>query len=675
MSASVTATWQVAASIASGAWTDTTHWSTASVPGAGTIVDIPSVSAAPWTITVAGAQSVAAVTLDPTTALQVPGGNLTLLVGSGAALAATGNLLAYQSAVEVDGGTITVGGESDLDGTAASLQGGALWQAGRFDLGYFNVSSLLVQASTLQVTSRLYVGADSYSPLGGEGTGSLNLTQGGLVTATTLDVVNGSAVTVDATSAIVIGSSADSVAGALVVTASNAASVGAAELYTNVVVDGTLDVADAPSVRAAIGGYLSGTGTVSIAAGDTLAVASSINGFSGTISMEGGTLDLGGLAWGSGQTAHYNAATGIVSVGTDAVNVGKGLSPSLFSASADGGTGTELTEATCYAAGTRIATEAGEVAVEMLQVGDLVRTAGGRLAPVRWVGRMDINLTRLPNPATAAPVCIGAGAFAPGLPRRDLLVSPDHAMFIDGVLVQARKLLNDATIRQRTDLRAVTYVHVELDRHDLLLAEGVPAESYLDTGNRWHFGANARLALPRFDLDPEAAALAAFAERGCAELVLRGPRAEAAHARLLARAQSLGWTLTNDPDLRIEGERFRPMAVDAAQNCVRALLPQGTRQVRLMSRTWVPEAVDAASGDGRRLGVPVGVMLDGAWPNPASFGTGWYAAQGDAAWRWTDGAATLALPDTGRALVLTLLFARVGARYWLDAPPAAARAA
>ena len=81
---------------------------------------------------------------------------------------------------------------------------------------------------------------------------------------------------------------------------------------------------------------------------------------------------------------------------------------------------------------------------------------------------------------------VGEGAFAPGVPARDLLLSLDHALAIDGVLIPIRQLVNGTSIK-REPVTEITYWHIELDAHDVVLAEGLPAETYLDTGNRAAF--------------------------------------------------------------------------------------------------------------------------------------------------------------------------------------------
>ncbi len=143
--------------------------------------------------------------------------------------------------------------------------------------------------------------------------------------------------------------------------------------------------------------------------------------------------------------------------------------------------------AICFMPGTGIATPDGSLAVEALAIGDLVTTADGGIARVRWIGRQTIA-TRFADPARTLPIRIHAGALGENLPIRDLLVSPDHALALHGVLIQAGALVNVTTItREHNVPDTFTYFHVELDSHDLILAEGVPAETFLDTADRLAF--------------------------------------------------------------------------------------------------------------------------------------------------------------------------------------------
>ena len=143
--------------------------------------------------------------------------------------------------------------------------------------------------------------------------------------------------------------------------------------------------------------------------------------------------------------------------------------------------------AACYAIGTRILTARGEVPVEELAVGDRALTVlGQELSPIRWIGHRALDLRRHPAPELVRPVRVRADAFGPARPARDLCVSPGHALHVDGVLIQAERLVNGISVVQEAWDR-VTYWHVELERHDVLLAEGLPTESYLDTGNRAAF--------------------------------------------------------------------------------------------------------------------------------------------------------------------------------------------
>lgn len=146
----------------------------------------------------------------------------------------------------------------------------------------------------------------------------------------------------------------------------------------------------------------------------------------------------------------------------------------------------------CFAAGTHILTRRGEVAVEDLRIGDkAMAVLGGGYSTITWVGHRRVICSLAKRPTEQWPLRVCAGAFGVGRPHSDLLLSPDHSVHVNGALIPIRYLENGTTVA-RAPVDEVTYYHVELESHDLLVAEGVPAESYLDTGNRADFSGVSR---------------------------------------------------------------------------------------------------------------------------------------------------------------------------------------
>ncbi|MFO1029178.1 MAG: Hint domain-containing protein [Acetobacteraceae bacterium] len=193
----------------------------------------------------------------------------------------------------------------------------------------------------------------------------------------------------------------------------------------------------------------------------------------------------------------------------------------------------------CFAAGTHLETVAGPRRVETLRKGDLVRTISGSLRPVRWIGYRSIDCRTHPAPEQVWPIRIAAHAFGPDMPNRPLLLSPDHGIYFEDRLLPVRVLVNRATIARRR-VATVTYYHVELDRHDVVLAEGLPVESYLDTGDRAAF-ANAGAVLqlhPVFGPDASRSNLIQEAQ-GYAPLAVTGEAVARLRQRLDDRAAQL----------------------------------------------------------------------------------------------------------------------------------------
>uniref|UniRef100_UPI003F9C21F4 Hint domain-containing protein n=1 Tax=Rhodoblastus sp. TaxID=1962975 RepID=UPI003F9C21F4 len=146
-----------------------------------------------------------------------------------------------------------------------------------------------------------------------------------------------------------------------------------------------------------------------------------------------------------------------------------------------------IDDTACYLEGTRILTENGEVAVEDLRIGDPVVTASGAPRPIVWIGTRAYSARFAGNNPDLLPIRFRAASLAEGVPARDLLVSPKHAMFLDGVLIPAEHLVNGATIVQEKPEDDFHYFHIELESHDVLIAEGALSESFVDDDSRSMF--------------------------------------------------------------------------------------------------------------------------------------------------------------------------------------------
>ena len=146
-----------------------------------------------------------------------------------------------------------------------------------------------------------------------------------------------------------------------------------------------------------------------------------------------------------------------------------------------------IAEPACFYRGTRIQTDHGEVPVEELAIGDRVVTVSGAIRPIKWIGRRTVA-ARFSDPLKVWPIRIMAGALADEVPSRDLVVSPDHALLVDNILIQAGALVNSISIVRETEPPEIfTYFHIELEDHSLILAENTPAETFVDNVDRLGF--------------------------------------------------------------------------------------------------------------------------------------------------------------------------------------------
>lgn len=143
----------------------------------------------------------------------------------------------------------------------------------------------------------------------------------------------------------------------------------------------------------------------------------------------------------------------------------------------------------CFTAGTLIDTPDGRCFVEDLEPGDLVLNYQGEERQIRWIGRRRIQLSRPNGAERLRPVIIRAAAFGEGYPDHELRVSPQHRIVVSGawcelhfgsdeVLVAAKHLIDGSTVLRDMKCTSVEYIHILLDQHEILVANGLPSESY-----------------------------------------------------------------------------------------------------------------------------------------------------------------------------------------------------
>ena len=594
----------------------------------------------------------------------------------------TGGALSVTSGAVVDGGTSTIdvgnqsggAGTVTVSGLGATLKGGTLNLAnvsgasgtltldsgGTISVGTLNAAGVTMLNGGL-LTASSQIQFLSGGTISGFGTVSTPQFNAGTITATggTLDVTGGT---------IFFAPVFDIVSGAA--------------LW----LDSATDTVNVPSVTFDTGASAEKLIFGTPQASDGLGIANWQNGdlleFSNGATATNAFMQNGNTlvvdVTGAGATSSYNFTN---------VGLAGGTSP-VFTVGTDAGSGYSYVElVSCFVPDTCIRTTQGDVPVQSLAIGDEVVTASGETRPVRWIGHRRIDLTRHPAPELARPIRIQTDAIADGVPARDLLLSPDHAVLLDGMLVPVRLLVNGASIVQETDWPSVTYFHVELDAHDILLAENLPAESYLDTGNRGMFdNAADPLLLHPFCTNDQARREA----ESCAPFATDPAWTERVWRRLAVRATQLGLHLTDDPDtsddpglcMMADGRRLLP--VSATRQRYLFVLPAGSRKVSLVSRSTAANRLRPWVEDRRRLGVMLsGLLLRSAGtaiPLPLdhpSLQQGWWAPE----WhdsgtlrRWTDGAAVLpawCTAGTGAPLIVEVQVAAT-ARYVLPAEKAIA---
>ena len=435
--------------------------------------------------------------------------------------------------------------------------------------------------------------------------------------------------------------------------------VNGAELFANTIA-GTNTYSLANSATMTISQSVSSSGAINFGDGtpDTLNLDSAGSGFGAAVSGFGGgdVIDIGSLTYSSSDTTQYSNSTLTISNGANTLFTFTDIDdPGLIVLADDGAGGTEIE--TCFLAGTYILTDHGDVAIEQLVSQDLVATwSDGTIIykPIIWTGGRYLNKAAVSR-NSSYPIRILANAFSDAVPRRDLLVTAEHCILVEGQLIPARMLVNGCSIVEDRSVDSYSFHHIELETHGIILAEGLTAESYLDTGNRESFTPS--ITVTQHSTPSNGLTSKSWAVHACAPLATDRQTVEPIWEALRERATRLG----------MRDQRFHTMLVDNPQ--LQLLLntgdyitarwnkhlsymfqiPIGATPVRLLSRVSVPaDTIGPFIDDRRKLGIQIRSI--GFWNGLEETvikvtdieAAGWYAAEDDL--RWTNGNAALDLP-------------------------------
>jgi hypothetical protein len=394
------------------------------------------------------------------------------------------------------------------------------------------------------------------------------------------------------------------------------ATVGTLRLESAVLASATrLEIANnGPAVLRLDGTVASGAAIAFLAAVGTLDLTdisgNLLQGFSGTIkdlavgssaTVPTNQIDLAGLATANITGTGLNTSTDVLTVTTTGGMFTLQLSGSYASGTnvdwiTDGaGTGSDLFLSTvpCFCRGTLIQTARGEVPVEELAVGDRVETLSGSVKPIVWIG-MGRSLVTGAN-KLARPIIVRRGALADGVPHRDLYLTHGHALYFDGVLIPVENLVNHRSIVWDERARVVEYYHLELEDHDVVLANGTPAETYYDASNRASFQITRPGSAP------------GQAKPAFAPVLNGGEIVEGTWTTLFERASGqVERETTDDPDLHLmcDGARLDP--ISASEGVYTFALERAPAvPLLLCSRSGVPSLLGLDRHDHRPLGLAI----------------------------------------------------------------------
>jgi hypothetical protein len=575
-------------------------------------------------------------------------GNTTNLYGTGVVLLAGGGIT-NQSGGYIKGNSGVYGGKYDaltvvnagtITGTYASVQ---------FTAGYAD--------QVVFYPGAVFTGlVDGGNTIGGTAVSTLELAGGatvGTLSGVGTQFVDFVQTTIDAGASWILGGGNYFAAGTTLVNAGTLTVLDTTLSDAGLVINNGTILIDPSTMNLT---DLTGTGTVVIDSGSTLDVLGSVTtgetivfgtgsdllgvnptAFAGQIDgfAFGGTIELTGVSDGYAPLVVNGNTLEIQRASHPAVDLtldpGVDYTGQVFAISAIGA----ITDQTpCFLHGTMIRTERGETKVQDLAVGDRVLTLSGRSRPVTWIGTGRVMIRR-GRRCAATPVIVRKGALADNVPHADLRITKGHSLFVDGVLIPAEFLVNHRSILWDDHNQTVAFYHIELETHDVLIANGAACESYRDDGNRWLFGnANSGWSQPP--------------QRPCAPVLTGGPVVDAIWRRLLDRAGPRpGVPLTEDPDLHLLVDEVRVDAGLRHGTAYEFRFVGGAKTVRIVSRAAAPAELGVAR-DPRSLGVAVtriavskAARLRVMEADDPALTDGFHAFEPALRLRWTDGGAAL----------------------------------
>lgn len=425
------------------------------------------------------------------------------------------------------------------------------------------------------------------------------------------------------------------------------------------------------------------SGTVTVSGGATLALGGN-NGnakidLAGTSALNPATVVIAAgvtdvpeefTSWSDGDKIVFNSVTGAASDVTfsDADHITFYVNQQKYTLHIDNiensykfVTGSSLTLETCFLTNTLIRMLNGPVAVQDVRPGDTVMVRNGDAfvpSKVKWVGKNKAVVRADAAYADEAgyPVLIVKDALADGVPFKDLRVTPEHCLFIDGQFIPARMLVNGRSIRYDTNYAVYDYYHIETEDHSVIEADGVLTETYLDTGNRASFARvdGSDVVTGYFEASKN------WIYDAAAPLATSREVVEPVYQLLVERSKGLALgdlvtdaaTWSDDANLHLETEAGSSIrAIKQNGNTMSFMLPPGVQKVFIASRTSRPvDVIGAFVDDRRELGVQIAKidLLSGAGTFSISSHLetetleGWASLENNEA-RWTSGRALVDL--------------------------------